>query len=380
MTTRATDDPQRDPRFDAAWRSASSEEPPPALDAAILAAAHREAGAKPRSLSAQAAIQARRRWWPLAAAATVAVIAIGVVQRAGHDELVAPPGGSSVVSDMPAQPATSATDSKGRAAETLALTPQSPQPARADAQSPASGGRAKERAPRDSVAPQSLADAQPGSRADAERRVAPGASAPLQKKAETDVAEPAPAAQRLEAVAAAPNPAPDPFPAAKAQLDALAARRATGGAPVADLAPESPAPQRNEAGGGSAKFVAPQPPSAAPSMAPLVPPTRSAAPTPSPAAPKPNAASFGESGQVAAQAAARRSVAGNAAAGGAVGEAKTKDHAPLPVPDWIALIRRLRDEGNVVEAARELAAFRTAHADHEKLLPPDLRDWHPPEK
>lgn len=61
-------------------------------------------------------------------------------------------------------------------------------------------------------------------------------------------------------------------------------------------------------------------------------------------------------------------------------EARNKDRAPLPVADWIALIRRLRDEGNVVDAARELAAFRAAHADHEKLLPPDLRDWHPAEK
>lgn len=60
--------------------------------------------------------------------------------------------------------------------------------------------------------------------------------------------------------------------------------------------------------------------------------------------------------------------------------ARIKDRAPLPIPDWIALIRRLRDEGNTAEAARELAAFRAAHADHEKLLPPDLRDWRPPGK
>ena len=61
-------------------------------------------------------------------------------------------------------------------------------------------------------------------------------------------------------------------------------------------------------------------------------------------------------------------------------DARVKDRAPLPVPDWIALIRRLRDEGKPAEAAKELAAFRAAHADHEKLLPPDLRDWRPPEK
>jgi hypothetical protein len=61
-------------------------------------------------------------------------------------------------------------------------------------------------------------------------------------------------------------------------------------------------------------------------------------------------------------------------------EQRAKDRKPLPVADWIALIRRLRAEGETDEAARELAAFRVAHTDHEKLLPPDLRDWRPPEK
>jgi len=61
-------------------------------------------------------------------------------------------------------------------------------------------------------------------------------------------------------------------------------------------------------------------------------------------------------------------------------EARAKSRTPLPVPDWIALIRRLRTEGRDAEAAKEIAAFRAAHADHEKLLPPDLRDWRPLEK
>jgi hypothetical protein len=61
-------------------------------------------------------------------------------------------------------------------------------------------------------------------------------------------------------------------------------------------------------------------------------------------------------------------------------EARAKDRGPLPVAEWIALIRRLRDEGKSADAAKELAAFRGAHADHEKLLPSDLRDWRPPEK
>lgn len=72
-----------------------------------------------------------------------------------------------------------------------------------------------------------------------------------------------------------------------------------------------------------------------------------------------------------------KTLAGSAQADQAA-EARIKDRPTLSVADWIALIRRLRAEGKTTEAAKELAAFRTAHADHEKLLPPDLRDWHPP--
>jgi hypothetical protein len=50
----------------------------------------------------------------------------------------------------------------------------------------------------------------------------------------------------------------------------------------------------------------------------------------------------------------------------------------LPVPEWIALIRRLRDEGKYADVERELKAFRAAHPDHPTLLPPDLRDWRMP--
>jgi hypothetical protein len=60
--------------------------------------------------------------------------------------------------------------------------------------------------------------------------------------------------------------------------------------------------------------------------------------------------------------------------------ARAQEGARLPAADWIALIRRLRDEGKLAEAARELAAFRIAYTDHEQRLPPDLRDWQTPAK
>ncbi len=54
-----------DPAFDAAWRAASSEAPPPALDAAILAAARRAVDAGPqRTRDARAPGAGGGRWRP----------------------------------------------------------------------------------------------------------------------------------------------------------------------------------------------------------------------------------------------------------------------------------------------------------------------------
>jgi hypothetical protein len=65
---------ERDQRLDAAWRIASREEPPPALDATIRAAARQAVGAGPER-------RRNKHWWyPLAAAATVAVLAVGIAQ------------------------------------------------------------------------------------------------------------------------------------------------------------------------------------------------------------------------------------------------------------------------------------------------------------
>jgi hypothetical protein len=70
-----------DPELDATWRAASREQPPAALDAAIRAAARREVGAKPGGF------RAAPRWWPLAAVATVAAIAVGIVQMTPPEEV-----------------------------------------------------------------------------------------------------------------------------------------------------------------------------------------------------------------------------------------------------------------------------------------------------
>ena len=135
---------ERDPALDAAWREASREEPPAALDEAIRAAARREPGEAPR----------RRRdkhwWYPLAAAATVAVIAIGLVQltppeqvapiavekptaspAAPREPVVMPaPRSDAAVAPAPTAPATAPVkkdapaETPARAAGTVAAFPQ----------------------------------------------------------------------------------------------------------------------------------------------------------------------------------------------------------------------------------------------------------------
>lgn len=65
---------ERDQRLDAAWRLASHEEPPPALDDAIRAAAR-------HAVDAALGRGSNKHWWyPLAAAATVAVLAVGIAR------------------------------------------------------------------------------------------------------------------------------------------------------------------------------------------------------------------------------------------------------------------------------------------------------------
>ena len=63
----------RDPRLDLLYRDGAREAPPPHLDAAILAAARREVGARPRALSAL------RRWRVPVSIAAVVVLSVSLV-------------------------------------------------------------------------------------------------------------------------------------------------------------------------------------------------------------------------------------------------------------------------------------------------------------
>ena len=67
-------DAERDARFDRLYREAGGDTPPARLDAAILAAAHREVGARPRPLSSTL-----RRWRVPVSIAAVVVLSVSLV-------------------------------------------------------------------------------------------------------------------------------------------------------------------------------------------------------------------------------------------------------------------------------------------------------------
>ena len=79
------------------------------------------------------------------------------------------------------------------------------------------------------------------------------------------------------------------------------------------------------------------------------------------APPMPPAASFADSTRVSAPSAMRSSPVAKTANAEAE-EARIKDRAPLTVNYWIALIRRLRDEGKAVIGVRPEAAERVLAA------------------
>lgn len=80
--------------LDRAWQQVSDEQPPTALDAAIIAAAHKSAQGRNEQAQLKRASPPSRswltRWQPLAAAATVAGLAFVLVQSLPRDHDVAP--------------------------------------------------------------------------------------------------------------------------------------------------------------------------------------------------------------------------------------------------------------------------------------------------
>src|SRR5450631_4088240 len=324
-----------DDKLDAAWRAASREEPPAALDDALRAAARRAVGAGPsRARHMQS--------WPLAAAAVVAVLAIGIVQMTPPEQVTPTIVANNTQrqatvkeKDMTAPPAAPATmDATPRAAEQVAAAP-----APVDR---ASG------TPRRQFVPPSNSTPPNQSTALADKPQTPSGAGSLATSAIAPTPERDGGAlkSKLE-TAAMEEPAkkvrPEPFPAAPAEsknaADALVASVASP-PPALAAAKPAPAPMRENA------IEA-----------------RTARRDEAPAAQAP---------------AARAQTAGAAApalAKVAPERERAKDSAPRTPDEWIKLIRRLQNEGRKEEVTKELAAFRAEYKERaDALLPADLRE------
>jgi hypothetical protein len=348
-----TDERDRiDPALDAAWRAHARDEPPRALDDAILAAAHRAVASGPR------AQRTRRRWstWaPLAVAATLGAIAFGVVQLAPHEEDAT----RSVVGDTPAaSPRAPAASSRVPVAEPSGA-PASPASSKSEQRPgtrPSAGepkpatASARKAAPapsRDAVTAASAPQAPAPAPSQATKPPAPRpyASAPTPPPASEDMRQRADAAQNF---AAAPAPAEAPQDRlAKRQVESEARLERQAASPSAKPDP-FPAPARDTAGAAAPAAAPASPPAAAGTVGGVRPGVTDAKDA--------DATSMRESAGASTPPRAK------------VATARTAD-------DFVRDIRRLRAEGRDADAALALAAFRAAYADADERLPADLRAW-----
>jgi hypothetical protein len=476
-TSKSDDDAIGDPHFDSAWRAASRETPAVALDDAIRAAARREVSAGPAPLRRAAKVREATRpekWWgPLAAAAVIGSIAVGVLQLAPQDRDPAADAAKAIVSDVPADsgaarrnapkpvatPAPAAVGESTTAAAPAAATATAPPPAPAATAATAANSLmdAKTKAePPLSSANQQMTGAtslqkslsknsalqESATRGGAMPSSAAGlAAAPAASEAVPPRMTPEPERQRKQQDSAAraetgaektaapstPRPAPQPFPAqtdkrssaanmaqaqsaavdaaepdvrAKDEVFADAPRKsvtalAAGALTANATAPRSaPAPAAAAAPAAARASASTSLPSSAPAESDAMRDRLAAAPPPvgaldstqaaggAVARARSDAPSFAASPpampqrETAAEPARQLPMAKVAAERrlDAAVDAKAKERARLPVADWIALIRKLRDAGRQDEMALELKAFRAVHADAQTLLPADLRD------
>jgi hypothetical protein len=311
-----------DDKLAAAWRDASREAPPAALDDALRAAARRAVGAGP----------ARARHmhsWPLAAAAIVAVIAIGIVHMAPPEQVTP----------------TMVADSTLRAASVKEKDAAPPPEARASPMATSASERVAAPVDRMISAPRKQL-AQPANAPPPNLTVAPA-----------DKPQPAPAssASGLAGGTIAQSPARDS--GATESKHETAAQADLTKKSRAEPFPGTPVEAKNDADGMTAA-----PPYAAAKTA-LAPPPENAIDA---RVARSDQKQYAETAPAAPTARLTRLAS--------EGE-RAKDAAPRTPDEWIKLIRRLQGEGRKDDVSRELAAFRVEYKDRaDALLPPDLRE------
>lgn len=323
----------RDPQLDRLYREAAREEPPARLDAAILAAARREVGARPRAVSAR--LRAWRVPISIAAVVVLSVSLVTLVREEGGGQLERP----------------SAVDLYSRSAETAPVPAATPEAAKAPAhaQPPAAAPASRDDAVLGATAPAKVAEetARRAADASAARSAAPEPQAPPR--------------------AAAPSPRPfQDAPAARERRPAPStdqmAGMGTATPPPSNLgsemespaAPAAPAPVAPN----SAMRMMQRDKSAASNAAGSV----SAVPPPvagTPAEkPRPRLEARSLQGERPPAEAARLA-------------ALLKEFEPQPPEKWLEKIEALKREGRKGEADDMLAEFKRRFPDYP--VPPALR-------
>jgi len=364
-------DADRDPRLDRSYRDLPRDEPPAHLDAAILAAAHREVGARPRPASDRL-----RAWRVPVSIAAVVVLSVSVVT------LVREEGGDKLDSS------TASMASRNRApAAQMAEERASARDQAAPAESARDAGKARSQEAAKPEAPQRKAardDAAPASTSAAKKEADQRAAAESAKRSEDAARRSAGAAAERSASAEPRVPAPPP---------AAPAPQSPQGGPV--LRDSRPAPStgslsgadgaRSSAGirgsSGDNLFAAsPEEQKAQGALAPL--PQGASAPVDRPAA-RERAAATDSAGSLQpsapAQPAAKAAPRLESRSMQAEGSAATANRlSPLlkeldaqPAEKWVEKIEALRRDGRRPEADELLVAFKRRFPDYP--LPAALR-------
>jgi resuscitation-promoting factor RpfA len=318
---------ERDAKLDALYRAAPRDEPPAALDEAILAASRRAVAAQPR-LAGSLFSRSWRVPMSIAAVIVLSVSLVSIMRENAPDGVTPPPqsasGGPSAETSAartPAVPGISMADEK--AASGLGLRPSSSSGMglRHDTESGAAVGRSTTPATR---ADSNARDALPGP-----SRAEPFPSATGGREART-AAEPAPP-QQMAKVDTPATPGAD------------AMRRDPGPDSQSERLAESAAPAKGAAVGAAHRALA----EAAPAS---VPPTAKLSATPR-----------------------ARAMPSEAPAAAIAGDAQALSAAGLPPEKWLEQIEALRKQGRVAEAKASLQEFRKRYPGHS--LPAALKDW-----
>ena len=372
------DSSELDLALERAWRAHSREAPPPELDRAILAAAHRAAGSGPQdALKAVAEATRPQRWWmPLAAAATIGVIAIGILQLTPReDNLVAPDERVAAVVRHGAQeqaPAPAVSQSVDDAVKERDAVPTG-------TRSETSDFRQKKKQ-----------EAKPAAAVPVPAPSAPPAP-PVERGNKVATAKPAARAAEPQSLPVATESGKYPSAEMK-QRDDLSGGTASSAANVITQAPATAAPattveerapvrkevvderqrlpQAMDKAAASAQSGRPaQPAEGTVSSFASAPP-----PAGSPLAP----ARPGRDGGLAGNEAIGQAAPAAPPSPELARKAASLDDLRVQARDpdaWIVRIRKLRDAGDTAEALRELREFRNLVPDAERRLPADLLAW-----